>query len=310
MCKYGVLGQGLSLWQMMPFEEPWCTKLYYNVGSYSDGFSTAGKAKRTPVAKLKLLRQFISISKFKGMIENMALIRSRCRNSAFGEEIRDCGRIVEMFYMSRGNIQGKREKTAAPSGFVDILDQEMQRQMDLIKEIVRVSRLHDRENALLLLQKKYSDVDWERYGLEQVPPIEIRRLCLRHEGTMTAKSWPVKDHHCACAWTMRVEDQLEADEKANVCEPIKHGVHMLSVLDGTCGTAELGLKRAGHALSGASAGTAAKLRAAKLGWPSPLVDGAVGSTVGGKNDAIRNTGKRNITLLGFRVNGEACGLKL
>ena len=30
MCKYGVLGQGLSLWQMMPFEEPWCTKLYYN----------------------------------------------------------------------------------------------------------------------------------------------------------------------------------------------------------------------------------------------------------------------------------------
>ena len=99
---------------------------------------------------------------------------------------------------------------------MDIIDQEMQRQIDLIKEIVRVSRLHDRENALLLLQKKYSDVDWQRYGLEQVPPIEIRRLCPRHEGTMTAKSWPMKDHHWACAWTMRVEDQLEADEKAKV----------------------------------------------------------------------------------------------
>ena len=70
-------------------------------------------------------------------------------------------------------------------------------------------------------------MDWQRYGLEQVPPIEIRRMCPRHEGNMTAKSWPMKDHHCACAWTMRVEDQLEADEKANVCEPIKHGVHML-----------------------------------------------------------------------------------
>ena len=117
----------------MPFEEPWCTKLYYNVGSYPDGFSTAGKAKHTPVAKLKLLRQFISISKFKGMIENMALVRSRYGNSAFGEETRDCGRIVEMFYMSRGNIQGKRAKTAALSRFVDIIDQEMQRQIDLIK---------------------------------------------------------------------------------------------------------------------------------------------------------------------------------
>ena len=281
----------------MPFEEPLCIKLYYNVGSHPDGFSTAGKAKRTPVAKLKLLRQFISISKFKGMIENMALIRSRCRNSAFGEEIRDCGRIVEMFYMSRGNIQGKREKTVALSRFVDTFDQEMQRQMDLIKEIVRGSRLHDGENALLLLQKKYSDVDWEKYGLEQVPPIEIMRLCPTHEGIMTAKSWPMKDHHCACAWTMRlgVEDQLEADEKANVCEPIKHGVHMLSVLDGTGGTAELGLKRAGHAPSGASVGTAAvqaaKVRAAKLGWPSPLVDGAVGSAVGGETMLLETRGR-------------------
>ena len=143
MCKYGVLGQGLSLWQMMPFEEPWCTKLYYIVGSCPDGVSSAGKAKRTPVAKLKLLRQFISISEVNGTIENMTLVRSRYGNSAFGEEIRDCGRIVEMFYMSRGNIQGKREKTAALSRFVDIIDQEMQRQIDLIKEIVRVSRLHD-----------------------------------------------------------------------------------------------------------------------------------------------------------------------
>ena len=99
----------------MPFEEPWCTKLYYNVGSYPDGFSTAGKGKRTPVAKLKLLRQFISISKFKEMIENVVLVRSRYGNSAFGEEIRDCGRIVEMFYMSRGNIQGKRENCSTES---------------------------------------------------------------------------------------------------------------------------------------------------------------------------------------------------
>ena len=149
----------------------------------------------------------------------MAQVRSRYGNSAFGEQIRDCGRIVEMFYMSRGNIQGKRDNPASLSRFLDIIDQEMQRQIGLIKEMVRVSRLHDRENALLLLRKNYSDVDWQRYGLEQVPPIEIRRLCPRHEGTMTAKSWPMKDHHCACAWTMRVEDQLEADKKPTCVSP-------------------------------------------------------------------------------------------
>ena len=69
------------------------------------------------------------------------------------------------------------------------------------------------------------------------------------------------------------------------------------------------MKRAGHVTSGASGGTAAvqaaKVRGAKLGWPSPLVDGAVGSTIGGKNDAIRNTGeeKYNFTRIPSQWRG-------
>ena len=57
-----------------------------------------------------------------------------------------------------------------------------------------------------------------------------------------------------------------------MCEPIKHGVHMLSILDGSCGTAELGVKRAGHVTGqvGTAATEASKVRAAKQGWPSPL----------------------------------------
>ena len=52
------------------------------------------------------------------------------------------------------------------------------------------------------------------------------------------------------------------------------------------------MKRAGRVTvpAGTAATEAAKVRAAKQGWPSPLVAGAVGSTVGGENDAIRNTG--------------------
>ena len=113
-----------------PNEEPWCAEMYYNSTSYSDGISAAGKAKRTAGAKLLMLKQFVSLimNRFRGMIENMALIRTRYGNTEFGEEVRECGRIAELFYLSRGNAGRKRERAAAFCQFVDIIDGEMQQQ--------------------------------------------------------------------------------------------------------------------------------------------------------------------------------------
>ena len=142
--------------------------------------------------------------------------------------------------------------------------------MEIISEITKISRLHDQKNALLLLRKKYEEVDWDRCGMSKIPPLKLRNLCSKHKESLTAANWARHGHSCACEWTVRVEDQLVAAELLDAKEIIKYGVNVLSVLKGQRPSDEQLLPRAGGsgpAVAGqlSAADVAAQKAAANLG---------------------------------------------
>ena len=186
---------------------------------------------RVPVLKTDLLKlkQYLTIERFDAMIENYALLRSEYGNSAAGVEMREAGWMAKMFYLSRGNYDGERKRTATLERFVDIIDVEAKQQMEIVEEMVRLSRMHDRTSTRRLLKTPFEEVDRDVVGLEKIPPLKIRHLCHSHLQSLDIKSWPRKEHHCNCEWTVRVEMQLDAAEISKIWLPSKCGVSMLSV---------------------------------------------------------------------------------
>jgi len=227
--RFGGLGEGLSIWQCLPYEGEWKSALYYSSTTDLNAFNSSGKAKRTSKAELLKLRQYLTIERFDAMVENYALLRSEYGSSAAGVEIREAGRMAKLFYLSRGNYDGERERTAALERFVDIIDEEAKRQMEIVEEMVRLSRMHDRTSTMRLLKTRFEEVDWDVVGLEKIPPLKIRHLCHSHVQSLDVKSWPRKEHHCNCEWTVRVEMQLDAAEVSKTRLPSKYGVSMFSV---------------------------------------------------------------------------------
>ena len=101
--------------------------------------------------------------------------------------------------------------------------------MEIVEEMVRLSRMHDRTSTMRLLKTRFEEVDWDVVGLEKIPPLKIRHLCHSHIQSLDVKSWPRKEHHCNCEWTVRVEMQLDAAEVSKTRLPSKYGVSMFSV---------------------------------------------------------------------------------
>ena len=70
--RFGGLGEGLSIWQCLPYEGEWKSALYYSSNTDLNAFNSSGKAKRTSKAELLKLRQYLTIERFDAMVENYA----------------------------------------------------------------------------------------------------------------------------------------------------------------------------------------------------------------------------------------------
>ena len=165
-------------------------------------------------------------------------------------------------------------RTAALERFVDIINDEAKRQMEIVEEVVRLSRMHDRTSTTRLLKTRFEEVDCDVVGLEKIPPLKIRHLCHSHLQSLDVKSWPRKEHHCNCEWTVRVEMQLDAAEVSKARLPSKYSVFMVSVAVPETSDEELRKNRGGDAAE--EEGGAAE---------------AAGAVGGNKFEAIKNNGE-------------------
>lgn len=247
--KFGSLGSGYSIWQCIPYEGKWKRELYYNSDRDQKTACTAGgKLKTTTdLQKLMQLKQYMTVAKFKATMENYALIRSEWSNTAMGDEIRTIARMIEAYHLSVTQIGGERDLKANLAFWIDVIDAEVQRHFEMLREMCRVSRmLKDKHSAIKYLQNKFDDIDWEENGIEKVPPLVLRKFCAKHQD-FSSSNWPKRSYECACEWSDRVHRKLEefvSDKNVNVYSE-KDGVNLYSV----CQRCESGSSSDGSASS-------------------------------------------------------------
>ena len=68
--RFGGIGEGLSIWQCLPYEGEWKSARYYSSNTDLNAFNSSGKAKRTSKAELLKLKQYLTIERCDAMIEN------------------------------------------------------------------------------------------------------------------------------------------------------------------------------------------------------------------------------------------------
>ena len=207
--KYGMLGQGASLWEFVPRQGEWNSAWYFDDAKDKCEMLTVAQQAKLRAATLD---EDIFLKTVDNMGKTMAQVSGRCYRDQL-----HC--MAECLVKYRNSFLAQVRKKKAPfSMMLDIMDALHQQRSDYLLSAAELSGQNgfDLADAVQMLHAEFPLVRITKgMTITDVPKVKIVELCGYHRNELTAANFPERINTCGCKFNRYVTAMLEAVQEGS-----------------------------------------------------------------------------------------------